>query len=226
MTDKSSFLDALRDEYETVQHVPSGHGAVEEFNVIDARMRKSYKWLEKAVTYLNGIKSPIKHRFDLGHGLVFEAPRFGRGVLGQHSQSIRGFPVIDEISLYYHVCASKLVSAEMSTVDAELMKKAVEAANLQYDCRRIRDADGVVRKCVVSVPQEIPSAVVFRTNYRSGVVTITLTNADRFDRVSLALQSNAIKEQLLEDLLKFILGLDRALLRHAQLAGISGRPGS
>src|SRR6185312_8188004 len=51
MTDKSSFLDALRDEYETVQHVPSGHGAVEEFNVIGARMRKSYKWLEKAVTY-------------------------------------------------------------------------------------------------------------------------------------------------------------------------------
>jgi hypothetical protein len=226
MTDKSSFLDALRDEYETVQHVPSGHGAVEAFNVIDARMRKSFKWLEKAVTYLNGIKSPIRHRFDLGRGIVFEAPRFGRGVLGQHTQNMRGYPVIDEISLYYHVCASKPVSAEMSTVDAEIMKKAVEAANLQYDCRRVRDADGVVRKCVVNVPQEIPAAVVFRTDYRSGIVTITLTNTDRFDRVSLALQSNAIKEQLLEDLMKFILGMDRALLRHAQLAGISGRPGS
>jgi hypothetical protein len=55
-------------------------------------------------------------------------------------------------------------------------------------------------------------------------VTITLINVDRFDRVDLAVQSNAIKEQLLEDVMKFILGMDKSLLRHARLAGIPGRP--
>ena len=222
MTEKTSFLDALRDEYQTVQHVPSGQGVVEDTAVIDARMRKSFKWLEKAVTYLNGIKSPIKHRFDLGRGIVYEAPRFGRGVLGQHTHNLRGFTVIDEINLYYHVCASKPIAVEMSAVDAELVRKQAEAANLTFDSRRIRDADGTVRRCVVSLPAEIPAAVIFRTDYRTGAVTITLNNADRFDRVSLRLQSNAIKEQLLEDVMKFILGMDRSLLRHARLTGIGG----
>ena len=224
MGEKTSFLDALRDEYQTVQAAPD-RVAIEDANVIDARMRKSFKWLEKAVTYLNAIKSPIKHRFDLGHGIVFEEPRFGRGVLGQHTLNLRGFNVIDEISLYYHVCASKPIAVEMSAVDAELVRKDVEAANLTFDSRRIRDADGVVRKCVVTVPHEIPAAVLFRTDYRTGSVTITLNNTDRFDRVSLRLQSNAVKEQLLEDVTKFILGMDRSLLRYARFSGISGRPG-
>jgi len=224
MAEKTSFLDALRDEYETVQHFPDAN-AVEDTAVIDARMRKSFKWFEKAITYLNAIKSPIKHRFDLGRGIVFEEPRFSRGVLGQHTLNVRGYNVVDEVSLYYHVCASKPIAIEMSAVDAELARKDIEAANLTYDTRRIRDADGVVRKCVVTVTQEIPAAVFFRTDYRSGAVTISLNNADRFDRVSLRLQSNAIREQLLEDVVKFILGMDRSLLRYARLSGISGRPG-
>ena len=224
MTEKSSFLDALRDEYETVQALPD-RAAVEEPAVIDARMRKSFKWLEKAVTYLNAIKSPIRHRFDLGRGIVFESPRFDRGVLGQHRSNVRGFTIVDEVSLYYHVCAAQPIAIEMSVVDAELAKKDIEAANLAYDTRRIRDADGVVRKCKLTVTQDIPAAVLFRADYKSGAITISLNNADRFDRVSLRLPSNAIKEQLLEDVVKFILGMDRSLLRYARLSGISGRPG-
>lgn len=224
MTAKTSFLDALRDEYETVQHVPDGPGSVEEFNVIDARMRKTYKWLEKAVTYLNGIKSPIRYRFDLGRGIVFDEPRFGRGVLGQHTRNIRGFTAIDEINLYYQVCASKPITAQLSILEAEIVRKQCEAANLRFDGRRVTDADGIVRKCVLALPAEIPAAVIFRSDYKTGIVTITLINVDRFDRVDLAVQSNAIKEQLLEDVMKFILGMDKSLLRHARLAGIPGRP--
>jgi hypothetical protein len=224
MTAKTSFLDALRDEYETVQHVPDGRGSVEEFNVIDARMRKTFKWLEKAVTYLNGIRSPIRHRFDLGRGLVFEEPRFGRGVLGQHTQSIRGFSAIDEINLYYHICAAKPVTAQLSILEAEIVKKQCEAANLRFDGRRVSDGDGVARKCLLALPPDIPAAVIFKTDYKTGMVTITLVNVDRFDRMSLAVQSNAIREPFLEDVMKFILGMDRSLLRHARLAGIPGRP--
>jgi hypothetical protein len=77
---------------------------------------------------------------------------------------------------------------------------------------------------MVTVPPEIPAAVVFRADYRNGTITATLVNVDRFDRVSLAFRSNALKEQLLEELLKFILGMDRTFLHHSRLAGIQGRP--
>jgi hypothetical protein len=224
MSEKTSFLDALRNEYETVQHVPTAVSAVEEYTVINARMRKSYLWLEKAITYLNTIKSPIQHRFNLGHGIAFESPRFERGSVGQHTQNLRGFSIVDEINLHYQICVSKPITVEMWAIDAELAKKDLERANLKFTSRRIQDGDGTVRRCMVTVTPEIPAAVVFRADYKTGTITTTLVNADRFDRVSLAFQSNAVKEQVLEDLLKFILGMDRAFLHHSRLAGIQGRP--
>jgi hypothetical protein len=223
MAQNSSFLDVLRSEYETVQHTPTASMAVEDYKVIDARMRKSFRWLEKAVTYLNAIKSPIQHRFKLGHGIGFESPRFERGVLGQHTQNMRGFTVIDQINLYYHICVPKPITVEMWTIDAELAKKDLERANLKFVSRRIQDGDGAVRRCMLTVAPEIPAAVVFRVDYKTGTVTTTLANADRFDQLSLAFQSNGIKEQLLEDLLKFILGIDRAFLHHSRLSGIQGQ---
>jgi hypothetical protein len=224
MAEKTSFLDALRTEYETVQHFPTADEAVEEPKVIDARMRKSFRWLEKAITYLNTIKSPIAHRFNLRHGIVFESPRFERGVVGQHTQTVRGFSLIDEINLYYQICTSKPITLEMFAMDAELAKKDLERANLKFTSRRIPDGDGIVRRCMVTVPAEIPAAVIFRADYKTGTITTTLMNVDRFDSVSLAFKSIAIKEHVLEDLLKFILGMDRAFLHHSRLAGIQGQP--
>jgi hypothetical protein len=52
---------------------------------VPARLRKAFRWLEKAITYLDERKPPIDHRFDLGHGLVCESPRFGHGSVGQHT---------------------------------------------------------------------------------------------------------------------------------------------
>jgi hypothetical protein len=224
MNAKPSFLDELRNEYETVQRSLHSRDDVEESNVIDARMRKSFRWLEKAVSYLNDIRSPIRHRFDLGHGMVFEAPRFGHGTVGQHTRNAQGFTIVDEINVYYEISASKPVTANMSAVDAELLKARLEAANLRYTCRRITEPDGVVRRCAISVPPTIPAAVMFRADYRIGRVTVTLVNADRFDRVSVAFRSNEIKETVLEDVTKFMLGMDSVLLRRGQLAGIQGQP--
>jgi hypothetical protein len=218
----TSFLDQLRNEYETVQRSRHDEVDVEGFDVIDARMSKSFRWLEKAVSYLNDIKSPINHRFNLGHGLRFESPRFGRGFVGQHKCNIRGFSAIDEISLHYEIAAAAPLTAEMSAMEAEQLKTTLEAANLRCTSRRMVDADGVVRKCQVTIPPAIPAAVMFRVDYRTGVVTVTLVNADRFDRLSLAFRSNAIRESVLEDVVKFILGSDLALLKRAPLAGIRG----
>ena len=226
MTAKPSFLDELRNEYETVRKPRHDEAQVEEFDVINARMRKSVRWLEKAVSYLDGIKSPIHHRFDLGHGMVFESPRFGHGAVGQHTRNILGFPAIDEINFYYEITASKPVTAQLSAMDGEVLKKKLEAMNLRFAYRRIQDPDGTVRKCVVTVPPSIPAAVLFRVDYRTGVVTLMLVNVDRFDQLSLAFQSSAIRETVLEDLTKFILGVDSGLLKHAQLAGIHGQPRS
>ncbi len=226
MPNPVSLLDELRTQYEAARHSTHEHADVESFQAIDARLRKAFRWLEKAITYLDGLKPPIDHRFDLGHGLVFESPRFGRGSVGQHERRIVGFPVLDEINIYYEIAASKPLALDVAPGGVALAEKALDEAGLQYTSRRVEDAGGTVRKCAISVPPAIPAAVLFRVDYETGVVTVTLANVDRLERVTLEFHSNAIEEPVLEDLVRLILGRDSAFLRRAPLAGLHGRPAS
>ena len=224
MSDRTSLLDELRTQYEAARQSTHEHADVEAFQVIDARMRKAFRWLEKAITYLDELKPSIDHRFDLGHGLVFESPRFGHGSMGQHERRIVGFPVLDEINIYYEVSASKPLALDVAPGGIALAEKALDDAGLQYTSRRVEDSGGIVRKCAISVPPAIPAAVSFRADYQTGLVTVALVNVDRLDRVTLEFHSNAIEEPVLEDLVRLMLGRDSAFLRRAPLAGLHGRP--
>jgi hypothetical protein len=219
-----SLLDQLRVQYEAAHESTDEHTDVESFQAIDARLRKAFRWLEKAVTYLNGIKPPIDHRFDLGHGFVFGAPRFGHGSVGMHEHRIVGFPVLDEINIYYEIATSKPLSVEIAPALVEVAERALDEAGLQYTSRRVEAAGGTVHKCSFSIPPAIPAVVSFRADYQTGIVTATLVNVDRLERVALEFHSNMIDEPLLEDLVRLILGRDSAFLRRAPLAGLHGRP--
>jgi hypothetical protein len=219
--DKSvSLLDELRTEYEAARATAHPQEEVEGYQAIDARMRKAFRWLEKAVTYLSGVKPPIAHRFDLGHGLLFESPRFARGSVGQHEHRIVGFPVLDEINLYYDIAASKPVSLEVASGMVDVAQKALDEAGLQYTSRRVESADGSVRKCSFTVPPAIPAQIAFRVDYQTGIVDVALANVDRLDRITLEFHSKDIEEPLLEDLVRLILGRDSAFLHRAPVAGL------
>ncbi len=218
-----SLLEELRVQYEAARKSPHDHADVPGFQEIDARMRKAFRWLEKAITYLDGLKPPIQHRFDLGHGLVFESPRLGRAFVGQHEQRIVGFPVLEEINISYEIAAAEPLTIEITKGGVVLVEKLLDDAGLQYTVRRIEGKGNVARNCVITVPPSIPAAISFRADYRTGVVQIWLINVDRFDRVVLAFHSNSIDEPMLEDLIRLILGRSSAFLRRAPLVGIHGQ---
>ena len=224
MPDHVSLLEELRTQYEAARDSTGPQAEVEGFQAIDARMRKAFRWLEKAIMYLNGLKPAIAHTFDLGHGLVFESPRFAHGSVGQHEHRIVGFPVLDEINIYYDVSASKPVSLEVASGMVAVAEKVLDEAGLQYTSRRVESPDGSVHKCSFSVPPAIPARVMFRVDYQTGVVDIALVNVDRFDRVTLEFHSKDIEEPVLEDLVKLILGRDSGFLRRAPLAGLRRSP--
>ena len=224
MNRPASLLDDLRVQYEAASPSVTEQADVETFEAIDARLRKAFRWLEKAITYLNGLRPPIDHRFDLGHGLIFQSPRFAHGSVGQHERRIVGFPVLDEINLYYEISASKPLALEIAPGSVVAAEKALDDAGLRYTSRRCEDLAGNVRKCTLSVPPSIPAAVSFRANYQTGLVAVALVNVDRLDRVTLEFPSHAIEEPVLEDLVRLILGRDSVFLRRAPLAGLHGRP--
>ena len=224
MPDRPSLLDELRAEYEAARQSPHGHADVPGFQEIDAQMRKSFRWLEKAIAYLDGLKPAIEHRFDLGHGLVFESPRLARASVGQHERRIVGFPVLEEINIYYEIAAAKPLTIEVASGGVTVAEKALDDAGLQYTSRQVENRGGVVPKCVITVPPAIPSAISFHADYQTGLVRVSLNNVDRFDRVTLEFHSAALDEPVLEDLVRFMLGRSAAFLHRAPLAGFHGQP--
>ena len=223
MTKRGSLLDELRVQYEAVRESTHEQGDVESFQAIDARLRKAFRWLEQAITYLNGLKPPIDHRFDLGYGFVFDSPRFARGSVGQHERRIVGFPVLEEINVYYEISASKPLSIEVPPGWVSFATKTLDAFGLEYTSRREEEPDGTLRKCIFSVPPVIPARVSFRVDYQTGLMTVGLVNVDRLERLTLEFPSAAIEEPVLEDLVRLILGQDSAFLKRARLAGLHGR---
>src|SRR5436190_20712429 len=165
MPQQASLLDELRTQYEAARQSTQEHADVEGFQEIDARLRKAFRWLEKAITYLDGLKPAIEHRFDLGHGLVFDSPRFGRGSVGQHTRRIVGFPVLDEINIYYEIVAAKALTIEVAPGGVSLVEKTLDAVALQFSSHKVETAEGTVRKCVFTVPPTIEAAVLFRVDY-------------------------------------------------------------
>jgi len=216
---RGSLLEELRVQYEAVHEPAEVHHDVESLEAIDARMRK-VRWLEQAITYLNGLKPPIEHKFDVGYGYVFDSPRFAHGSVAQHARRIAGFPVLKGIDVYYEMSASKPLLIEVVPGWVSFATKTLDALGLQYTSRRVEETDGTLRQCVFSVPPVIPARVSFVVDHQKGLVTVALTNVDRLDRVTLEFESNAIEESVLEDLVRLILGRDCAFLRRAPLAGL------
>jgi hypothetical protein len=224
-TDHGSLLAELRADYEASHVTVEQRGDVEGFEAIDKRLRKAFRWLEQAVTYLNGLKPAINHRFDLGYGYAFDSPRFAHGSVAQHERRIVGFPVLEEINLYYDISAAKPLSIDVPPGWVSFAEKVLDAFGLQYTSRRVDEPDGSLRKCVFSVPPVIPARVTFRVDYRTGLVTVALVNVDRLERVTLEFPSTVIDESVVEDLVRLILGRDSAFLRRAPLAGLHAQAG-
>jgi len=218
MNKRGSLLDELRTQYEAAREPSNEHGNVEGFQAIDGRLRKAFRWLEQAITYLNGLKPPINHRFDLGYGYVFDSPRFARGSVGQHERRIVGFPVLEEINVYYEIAASKPLSIEVPPGWVSFAEKTLDAFALEHTRRREEEPDGTLRKCIFSVPPVIPARISFRVDYQTSLVTVALVNVDRLERVTLEFPSTAIEEPLLEDLVRLMVGRDSAFLRRATFA--------
>lgn len=212
-------LIQLREQYEAAR-VAQPEDRVEDFQATDARLRRAFRWLERALTYLNGIKPAIDHRFDLGYGFAFESPRFAHGSVWPHERRINGYPVLDEVGVHYEISASKPLSIEVAPGWMPFAQKTLDAFGLQYSCRRESATDDSVGNAVYSVAPVIPAKIALRADYRTSRVSVTLINVDRLERLSLEFESTAFEEPALEDLVRLMLGCESAFLKRARLSVI------
>ena len=223
MNHAGSLLDELRVRYEALPESTDDRGDVESFEAIDGRMRRAFRWLEQAITYLNGLKPTIEHKFDLGYGYVFDSPWFAHGSVGQHERRIVGFPVLEGIDVYYEISAAKALSIEVIPGWVSFAEKTLDAFGLQYTCSRIEESDGNASQLHLFRPTCDPG---------TRLIWCRLSDGDRHcgpgQRRSPRARHAGISEHRdrgadLEDLVRLILGRDSAFLKRGRLAGLRGR---
>jgi hypothetical protein len=219
-----SLLDELRVQYEAARSSSHAASEVPDFQQVDAQMRKAFRWLEKAVAYLDELKPPVAHRFEVFPGAALESPRFGRGYVGQHERRIVGYPVLDEINIYYEIAAAQPLVVDATDRGLAAAEAPLDQYGLQYTAHCVEDHAGALKKCTLTVMPSVPAAVTFHVDYQRGTVDTMLSNVDRLDRVRLEFKSNALDEPALEDLVRLMLGRSSSFLHRAPLAGIRGQP--
>jgi hypothetical protein len=126
--------------------------------------------------------------------------------------------VLEELNVYYEISAAKPLSIEVPPGWVAFAEKTLDAFGLEYSRRPEEEPDGTRRKCIFSVPPVIPARISFHVDYQTGLVTVSLVNVDRLERVTLEFPSTAIEEPVLEDLVRLMLGRDSAFLRRATFA--------
>ena len=161
MSTSPSILDELRTQYEAARTSQHPHSDVEGYEQINARMRKAYAWLDKAVSYLDGVKPPIAHRFDVGHGMVFEGTEVrARLSSASTSERIVGFPVIDEISIWYEIAAARPLTVEVAPGRRAASGKGAGRRRAAIHLPPGRGSHAAsCSKCVITVPPAIPAKV-------------------------------------------------------------------
>ena len=171
MPNQPSLLDELRTQYEAARQSTHEHADVEGFQAINARLRKAFRWLDKAITYLDGLKPAIDHRFDLGHGLVFETPRFGHGSVGQHERRIVGFPVLDEINIYYEIATAKPLAIEVAPGGVRWRKRRSTTRGCSTPAVAWRTPAASCASGALRCRPRFPPPSLFRVDYQTGIVT-------------------------------------------------------
>ena len=150
-------------------HVTHTHSDVEGYEQINARLHKAYTWLDKAFSYLDGVKprdrAPLRRRArPRVRGTAVRA-RLRRPARAAHRR-LSG-------------ASTRSTSTTRSPPRGRLPSRSRRAA-CSWRRRRsttpgcstpagaIEDHTGVVRKCVITVPPAIPAKVSFNVDYQTG----------------------------------------------------------
>ena len=104
MPNPVSLLDELRTQYEAARQSTPPHADVEDFQQIDGRLRKAFRWLEKADDLSRRSQTRDRARISISGTASCSNRRDSRTARsGSMSAASSGFPVLEEINIRYEI---------------------------------------------------------------------------------------------------------------------------
>jgi hypothetical protein len=211
--------DALRDEQGSARRPQE-----ESIKEIDRRLWRAFKWLDEALSHLEVIRPHVAHDFAIPGVLTIASPRYDRGFISYRRKPLGGQDVLEHVELFYRLDGGAPMVLKVNPTSAGYTEERLRASHLAFEYQTEHDERHTVRAGRFTVTPAVTASVRFDPDYRRQVVGVTLRNVDRFESVCLEFDGEAINEEVLEDLIRFMLGEANTFLRRAPLAGLGRRP--
>jgi hypothetical protein len=119
--------------------------------------------------------------------------------------------VFEQVTLNFHLSANKVLSVVREIPADEKLKQVLQDTRIEYTTQQERNDRGSIVGTKFIIPCEVKANLQLLGNFDTGKLLLKTRNVEHFGTLEHVLSPEAITEESLKELSRFILGESRAL---------------
>lgn len=219
------FLDELKSQADSLlKEKDAQHSRLTaNAEMVDARMRQTFTYLNDLAKQLEIIKPPSTHTFEL-HGVgKFDALILKDFFADYRKRKFNDGEVLDNVTFQF-----RHYSPRIFTIKKDMPQQIDQCEdlfwrhNLKFQRDDVRSDDGKMRWTEFTVPVAVNADASITGDYDHARLIFKLKNFERFETATLAFYAPTFGESVLEDFGRMIVGQPNRFMAQGELLGIVG----
>ncbi len=219
------FLDELKSKADSLTQEKQAQSSklVANTELLDARLRQAFTYLNDLCKQLEIIKPPSAYSFEL-HGIgKFDNLILTDFFADYRRKKFNETEVFDIVTLAFkhHSPRSILIKKDMPN-QIEQCENTLWRHNLKFQREDVRNEDGKLRWTEFTIPCSVNTGVTIEGDDESAQLIFKLKNFDRFETMTVAFAAPTFGDAILEDFARMLVGQPNRFLAQGQVLGITG----
>jgi hypothetical protein len=219
------FLDELKSQADSLNKEKQAYqtNLVANAELVDARMRQTFSYLNELSKQLEIIKPASPQTFEL-HGVgKFDQLMLVDFFADYRKRKFNDAEVFDIVTLQFkHQSPRNIQLKKDMPHQIELCEDALWRHNLKFQREDVRHENGKMRWTEFIIPCSVNAEASMQGDYEHAQLIFKLKNFERFETLTVAFQAAVFGESILEDLARMIVGQPNRFLAQGQVLGIVG----
>jgi CheY-like chemotaxis protein len=216
-----SLLARLREAAQAKQREEQKPAQKEQFiPLVSGAVEKTYRHLKQVATLLNSAKPAYAQTYTFQGLPNFDDLKWDSVHLDFRTREVSPTSkAFEQVTLHYHLAAKKALRVVREPLADEKLKQALSEARIEFDTQQQRNQRGSVVGTIFIIPCEVKASLRLVGDFKTGKLTLKMRNVEHFGTLEHTLSAEAITEESLNELSRYILGESRRigplLLKHA-----------
>lgn len=206
---QSVLLAALRQQAQAKQQSENQKSSQRDeiLQRIHSALGMTYQYLNDLALQLNILKPPYAKAYAFFGQADFDQLAWQEGRADFRMQEVASDNrLYDQVTLRYRLAGPNQFRLERENPSLEKLRKALFDYNIAFTVDEVRNERGQVERATFVFPCEIKAGLLLAGNYQTGKLLLRTRNIERFGIMEYQLLPEAINQDALDELARFILG--------------------